>query len=174
MREKLALLASVFDKIEISEGGIDRFLTEFEALNDIGGTLFFIGNGGSAAIGSHMAADWSNRAYVSAYALNDAAALTATANDYGYAEVFTRQLLHHIDEHDMLIAVSSSGMSENIIRAVNAVSDIATVVTLTGFSADNNLRKLGHINFYVPSSDYGIVETAHLGILHALLDKVAV
>lgn len=170
---KLAELAAVLNRIEDGNGGIDRFLSEFKSLRDMGGKVFFIGNGGSAAIASHMAADWSNRAKVSAFALNDAAALTATANDYSYEEVFRRQVLRHIDAFDMLVAISSSGKSENILKAAEAANDIGAVITLSGFAPDNPLRKLGNVNFYVPSSDYGIVETAHLAILHALLDKVA-
>jgi D-sedoheptulose 7-phosphate isomerase len=64
-------------------------------------------------------------------------------------------------------------VAPDILKAIEPMHGVATIVTLSGFAADNPLRKLGGANFYVPSSDCGIVETAHLGIVHALLDKVA-
>ena len=135
---------------------------------------FFIGNGGSAAIASHMAADFSNKAGISALALTDFSALTCVSNDYGYRDVFERQLGWHVQEGDRLFAISSSGQSANIVNAAKYASRARLmVITLSGFAADNPLRQVGDVNFYVPSSDYGIVETAHLGILHALLEEVA-
>ena len=71
----------------------------------------------------------------------------------------------------MLIAISSSGKSENIIRATNAaLKKGCTVVTLSGFKADNPLRQIGHVNYYVPSDEYGYVELIHSIIAHYLSD----
>jgi D-sedoheptulose 7-phosphate isomerase len=135
---------------------------------------FFIGNGGSAAIASHMATDFSNKAGISALALTDLSALTCVSNDYGYGDVFERQLGWHANQGERLFAISSSGKSENILNAAKYAGRAGLiVVTLSGFAADNPLRQLGDVNFYVPSSSYGIVETAHLAILHALLEDVA-
>lgn len=167
-------IAAIIDKIEVEADGEEWVVSEVKALRDRRNSLYFIGNGGSTAIASHMAIDWLNRAHVSAFALNDGPALTCLSNDYGYEEVFHRQLLQHLRSGDMLMIISSSGKSPNVLRSLQAANGIASIVTFSGFAPDNPLRKFGGANFYVPSSDYGIVETAHLGILHALLDKVAI
>jgi D-sedoheptulose 7-phosphate isomerase len=169
----LAELAGVLGRVEFDDNCENLVTAALHSVRYKGASIFFIGNGGSSAIASHMAIDWLNKANVSAYALNDGAALTCLANDYGYEEVFLRQLQRHAGFSDVLVAISSSGKSQNIVRAAEWFRQRGSVMTLTGFAPDNPLRQLGNINFYVPSEDYGIVETAHLGILHALLDKVA-
>jgi len=135
--------------------------------------LFFIGNGGSAAIASHMAADWLRAAGIAAMSFNEPAQLTCIANDLGYDWVFARPLLLHGHVGDVLFAISSSGQSRSILNAVAAAhSRNLHVITLSGFDADNPLRKLGDVNFHVPSDRYGIVEVAHHAICHAILDEV--
>ena len=137
------------------------------------GQLFFIGNGGSAAIASHMAVDFFNKGRFAARCFNDAAALTCIANDYGYKNVFDMQVARVVKYGDVLVAISSSGESDNILRAAKTAKMICDVVTLTGFKEANQLRQVGTYNFHVPSENYGIVETAHLGLLHALLEAVS-
>lgn len=133
--------------------------------------IFFVGNGGSAAIASHMAIDYAKRGGKRAMSFNDPAALTCLANDLGYAEVFAFQIERHARAGDLLVAISSSGHSENIHAAVGAaVSHGCDILTLSGFDADNPLRKMGRVNFYVPSNDYGHVEISHLAILHSMVD----
>ena len=135
--------------------------------------VFFIGNGGSAAIASHMAADWAKNGRFSALSFNDPAALTCFANDLGYAEVFTHQLKLHARAGYLLFAISSSGQSANIRTAVMWAREHGVyTVTLSGFKHDNPLRQLGSDNIYVPSSSYGVVEITHLACLHAVLDRL--
>ena len=139
---------------------------------DVGARAFVIGNGGSAAIASHVANDM-NTAGIRAMALNDASALTCLSNDFGYEHVFSKQLEWHGKRGDTLIAISSSGESINIIMAVEAAIKTGMfVVTLSGFAPDNDLRSRGDLNFYVPSSSYGFVEMAHHVILHAITDEL--
>jgi D-sedoheptulose 7-phosphate isomerase len=134
--------------------------------------LFFVGNGGSAAIASHMANDFSKNGDYPALAFNDAASLTCLANDLGYDKVFSHPLEKHIRANDCLVAISSSGRSASIINAAHAAAQrCAGIVTLTGFDENNPLRELGQKNYHVPSHDYGIVETVHLGMLHATLGE---
>lgn len=131
--------------------------------------IFFVGNGGSAAIASHMAIDYQKKAGKIALAFNDPAALTCLANDLGYAEVFAWQIDRHARAGDLVVAISSSGRSENILAAVGtAVGQGCQIMTLSGFDADNPLRSMGRVNFYVPSRDYGTVEITHLAILHSM------
>lgn len=135
--------------------------------------FFFIGNGGSAAIASHMAADWLKAAGVAAMSFNDPAQITCIANDCGYEQVFVKPLLLHGRPGDLLFAISSSGRSRSITYAVEAALTIGMrVVTLSGFDPDNALRNLGDVNFHVPSDRYGIVEVAHHAICHSILDAV--
>jgi D-sedoheptulose 7-phosphate isomerase len=135
-----------------------------------GGKQMFIGNGGSAGICSHMAIDFSKNGGMPAMCFNDAAALTCLGNDLGYEEVFAEQLRFHAHEDDVLFAISSSGASQSILRAVKAVRKIGcSVITMSGFRADNPLRQMGDVNFHIGLSDYGIVEVAHTALIHAVV-----
>ena len=136
-----------------------------------GNKIMFVGNGGSAGISSHMAIDYSKNGGLRATAFNDPAALTCLGNDLGYEQVFAKQLELHLRPGDLLAAISSSGRSPNILNAVAvARSGGCRIVTLSGFAADNALRRAGDVNFYVASREYGFVEIAHLALCHAVLD----
>ena len=149
----------------------DDAIGRVRAAHATGNTLIFIGNGGSAAIASHMAIDFAKNGGIRAVAMNDASALTCLSNDLGYERVFAKQIEMHARTGDVLIAISSSGNSENILRAVGAARDKGcAVITLSGFSANNALRQRGDLNLYVSSGEYGFVEVTHLSLCHALLD----
>ena len=136
-----------------------------------GAKILFVGNGGSAAIASHMAIDYTRNGGFSALAFNDGAALTCFSNDLGYEQVFAQQVELHGRAGDLLVAISSSGNSANIVNAVEAArTGGVDVLTLSGFAPDNRLRGLGDVNIYVPNSLYGFVEIAHLAVCHAILD----
>lgn len=92
--------------------------------------------------------------------------MTALSNDHGYEEVYLRQIQRCLSPLDLVVAVSSSGRSENILRAARYAADAARVVTFSGMAQDNPLRELGHVNAYIPFSTYGAVEIGHLAILH--------
>lgn len=133
--------------------------------------FIFIGNGGSAGISSHMAEDFTKNGGVRSVTFNDAALLTCYANDYGWDEAFAKCVYHYGAGGDVLVGISSSGASKNICNAAAAAKAMGiTPVTLSGFSPDNPLRGMGTINFWVPSRQYGFVETAHAALLHAILD----
>src|SRR5580700_7063402 len=103
-----------------------------------GNKLIFVGNGGSAAIASHMATDYSKNGDVRAMALNDTAMLTCLGNDLGYERVFAKQIELYARADDLVIAISSSGRSANILNAVKAARAAkCSVATLSGFTADN-------------------------------------
>lgn len=138
-----------------------------------GGKIIFIGNGGSAAIASHQAVDFWKNGGIRAVAFNDPSLLTCISNDYGYEHVFEKPVEVFAEASDVLIAISSSGQSQNILRAVHkAKSKNCSVITLSGFRVDNPLRRLGQLNFYVPSESYGFVEISHLAICHYLADRI--
>lgn len=138
-----------------------------------GGKIIFIGNGGSCAIASHMAADLLKNAEIAALAFNDASLLTCIGNDLGYEYVFQKPIERFAQEKDILFSISSSGESKNIIYATEAAKKKRCfVATLSGFNKNNALRQLGDINFYLPSFSYGYVETVHLAIVHFIVDAV--
>jgi D-sedoheptulose 7-phosphate isomerase len=136
-----------------------------------GNKIMFIGNGGSAGIASHLAIDFSKNGGLRSLAFNDASALTCLGNDLGYDNVFAKQLDFHAAPGDLLVAISSSGKSPNVLNAVKvARARNCGVATLSGFTEENDLRKTGDVNFYVGSCEYGFVEVAHLALCHAVLD----
>ena len=136
-----------------------------------GNKIMFLGNGGSAAIASHMAIDYSKNGRLPAISFNDGAALTCLGNDLGYESVFSEQIKWHAKPGDLLVAISSSGASINILNAV-AEARIAgcKIITMSGFSEENPLRHLGDVNWYVSSNEYGFVEITHLALCHSFLD----
>jgi len=140
-------------------------------VRDRGGKNIFIGNGGSAAIASHMAIDYSKNGRLPSMAFNDGASLTCLGNDLGYENVFAEQLKLFAKPEDQLFAISSSGASANILAAVDqARCSGCQVITLSGFRPNNPLRSSGDLNWYVRSPEYGFVEISHLVICHAILD----
>ncbi len=150
-----------------------EYAVEFaDKVRDNDGCVCFVGNGGSAAIASHMAIDWMNKGWFYTREFNNPAALTCLANDYGYRQAFSRQL--GLCPEDMLVAISSSGSSDNIIEAVKAAEiQDAYVMALSGFSPDNKLQQSSaDVKFHIPSDNYAIVENAHMAILHAMLEAL--
>ena len=138
-----------------------------------GRKIYFIGNGASASISSHMATDFWKTGGVRALAFNDSSLLTCMGNDYGYEQVFAKPLHMFADPGDVLMAISSSGQSPNILLAVKAARERGCrVITLSGFKPDNPLRSLGDYNFYAPAQSYGTVEIVHHSICHCLLDMI--
>ena len=138
-----------------------------------GNKIIFVGNGGSASIASHMAIDYSKNGRLPAVSFNDGAALTCIGNDLGYENVFSEQIKLHAKQGDLLIAISSSGASKNILNALTEARAVGcNIITMSGFSEENPLRQLGDINWYVPSSEYGFVEITHLTLCHAILDNL--
>ncbi len=138
-----------------------------------GRRIYLIGNGGSASVAAHICTDMLNVGQMSAQVLHESAQMTCFCNDYGYAHGFEKQIMVMGQEGDLLIAISSSGQSDNIINAVNAARNKKMkVFTLTGFKADNPLRGLGDWNFWLDCQTYGQVEIGHLFLLHHICNQI--
>ncbi len=153
--------------------GFKKAIGLITACGKRGKKMMFIGNGASASIASHMAADFWKNGKIRAIAFNDAALLTCISNDFGYNQVFKKPIEMFANSGDILVAISSSGNSENIIRGARmALSKNCKVISLSGFNKNNVLHSLGDINFYVPSSSYGQVEVVHHSICHCMLDTI--
>lgn len=133
--------------------------------------LIFVGNGGSAAIVSHSVVDYWKNGRMKTMCFNSPSILTALSAKYGYEHAFEKAVEVYAEPGDLLFAISSSGSSKNILNAVSqARKKGCGVVTLSGFSRENPLRRLGDLNCYIDSFEYGIVELAHQIILHNVLD----
>ncbi|MDR3491439.1 MAG: SIS domain-containing protein [Gammaproteobacteria bacterium] len=155
------------------DDGFKHYIRCVNTMRHASGKLIFIGNGGSAGIASHLAIDYAQNGRIHALTLNDVSALTCLSNDYGYEYVFSKQIEFHARKEDVLIAISSSGKSPNILNAVAAARNIGCqVITFTGFEENNSLSRLGDLNFYIASKGYGFVEVAHLALGHAMLDYI--
>lgn len=138
-----------------------------------GGTIYFIGNGGSAGIAVHMAADFQKAGGFRTRTFYDPSLITCMGNDYGYEYVFSRPLKIYAQPCDVLTAISSSGNSANILNATDVVKEHGCrIVTLSGFAPNNMLRAKGDVNLYIPSYRYGIVESLHNLFLQQVMDEI--
>lgn len=172
--------AALLGRIEVTEApgrplaladGVQRAIALLQERAAQGGQVLFIGNGGSAAMASHFAMDYWHAGGIRALAFQDGAQLTCLSNDHGYEQVFALPIRMFAGPADVLVAISSSGNSPNILNGVAAARERGcAVITLSGFDAENRLRPLGDLNFYVPAHHYGYVELTHALILHCILD----
>lgn len=161
------------DRVFETGEGIERAAMLIKTQTSAGHKIIFVGNGASATISSHQATDYWKNGGMRAIAFNDAALLTCISNDFGYRHVFEKPIEMFADKGDVLVAISSSGQSENILRGVEAAKKKGCeVLTLSGFAADNPLRGEGSVNFYVSSDSYGHVEVVHHAICHCILDTI--
>jgi D-sedoheptulose 7-phosphate isomerase len=149
-----------------------RWVAMTFAVREHDGQLFIIGNGGSAAMASHMITDALAIGHVRAIALTDPALVTATANDLSFDHSFALPLERLARAGDLLIAISQSGNSANIVRGLETgrARGVHTV-TISAMRPDNRCRALGDLNFYVPLARYGLAQSAHQVILHYWFDQ---
>ena len=173
-------LADIASSMEVTDAdgagvsiddGVDRALQMLLAARSAGSKVMLIANGGSAAIVSHMQNDLCKAVGVRALVFYDAPLLTALTNDEGYIHAFERCVNLWAEPKDIVLAISSSGSSENILLGVKAArAHGVSVISMSGFAPDNPLRKMGDLNFYVPSNTYGPVELSHQALTHFLTD----
>jgi D-sedoheptulose 7-phosphate isomerase len=136
-----------------------------------GGKVIIVGNGGSASIASHVSIDFTKAANIRAISFNDSSLITCFSNDYGYERWVEKAIEFYADNNDLVILISSSGMSENILNGAKKAKKIGlNLVTLSGFSESNKLRKIGDINLWVDSSKYNVVETVHQTWILSIID----
>ena len=137
------------------------------------GTVYIVGNGGSASIASHVAVDFLKSLGIRAMTFNESSLITCYANDYGYENWVKEAIKSYSKKTDLVILISSSGESQNILNAAKyTVDQNLKLVTLTGFKKDNSLSNLGHYNIWVDSCDYNYVEIIHNQFLLMLVDLI--
>ena len=137
------------------------------------GTVYLIGNGASASMASHFAADLAKNARLNTQVFSDLSLITAISNDMGYEHVFAEPLRRRGNSSDMLVAISSSGRSANILAATDVARDLSMkIVTLSAMSAVNPLRSRGGLNLFVSADTYSLAESCHAAALHWWIDLV--
>ena len=133
--------------------------------------IIVVGNGGSAAMASHVTVDFTKAAGIRAINFNEADLITCFANDYGYERWVAKALEFYADPGDLVILISSSGKSPNMLSGAKQAKAMGlSLVTVSGFTSGNPLRKLGDLNLWVDSSEYNIVEMTHHVWLLAIVD----
>ena len=136
--------------------------------------VIIVGNGGSAAMASHVSVDLTKICNIRAVNFNEADLITCFSNDYGYENWVKKALTFYADKDDLLICISSSGESRNIINGANYAKKIGCkVITLTGFNKKNKVRKIGHINLWLESKNYNHIEMVHHTWLLSIVDHIS-
>ena len=136
--------------------------------------ILIFGNGGSAAIASHFSVDLTKNARVRCLNFNEAGLITCFSNDYGFEHWVEKAVDFYGDEGDLLIVISSSGRSQNMLNGIKAArnGNFNSVVTLSGFDEDNPLNQLGDINLWLDSKAYNFVENIHQAWLLTIVDLI--
>ena len=138
------------------------------------GKVYIVGNGGSASVASHVSVDFAKVARIQSSTFNNSNLITCFANDYGYENWVKEALISYAESGDLLILISSSGSSKNIINGANQARKMKIpTITFTGFKNDNELKKIGDYNFWVDSNSYNIVEMTHHIWLVSIVDYLS-
>jgi len=164
----MALAVALIDR------GDEKAEQVIAALLESKNTAFIVGNGGSAAIASHVAEDFTKIAHVPMKTFNDTALVTCLANDFGWEHWIREAVVLYGENSNVGIFISSSGKSPNIINGCEQANrEGIFTVTLTGFGVGNPLSELGDVNFIIPSPIYNVVEVAHEAWLLSICDEIA-
>ena len=136
--------------------------------------IIVAGNGGSAAISSHFSVDLTKNAKVRAINFNEADLITCFSNDYGYEKWIEKAVHYYCEKGDTLVLISSSGMSKNIINAAKFFKKkkYGKLITFTGHSKNNKLKKIGDLNIWVNSKSYNLIENIHQFLLLSIVDLI--
>lgn len=175
IKNYISKLIGLLNDVNVEE--ISEIILELEKVHINSGKIYIIGNGGSAATASHMANDLSVglklreiRNFNVESLSDNSSVCTAIANDIGYENIFYAQLKNKLTKDDVLIAISCSGNSANIVKAVEYAKQIgATVIGMTGFEG-GKLKELSDIKFHVDTDkgEYGLVEDLHMILDHII------
>jgi len=158
---------------EIDVAKLNEAANIFLKASNTGGKIIFIGNGGSAAMSSHLSIDLTKAANIRAINFNEADLLTCFANDYGYEHWVARALEFYADKNDVVVLISTSGKSQNIINGAAQARNMGlSIITLSGFDSKNPLRELGQVNFWCDSDAYNVVEMTHHVWLLSIVDFI--
>lgn len=145
----------------------------FQDTSKDGGKVILAGNGGSAAMASHVAVDMTKNAGIRAVTFNEYDLITTLANDFGYENWISKAIEFYHNPNDIIVLISASGQSQNVLNAATKSKELGlTVITFSGMSPQNPLRNQGDINLWVDSQIYNIVEMTHHIWLLAIVDMI--
>ena len=173
-RSYFEYLKEIFDKIDLSE--IEAFIETILSARERGATIFFIGNGGSAATASHFANDLAfgtndyKKPFKVMSIVDNVPVITALGNDYGYDDIFIRQLKVYASKGDILVGISASGNSQNVISTFEYASSAGIrTVSLTAFSG-GKIREMADQGVHIPTNnkEYGQAEDLHMILDHLI------
>jgi len=169
------VITDINGRILDRDEGLSLIITSLHTIKKAEKKVMIIGNGGSAAIASHLQNDLCKAAQIRAMVFTEPPLLTALSNDISYTAAYRELVNLWADRDDMLFSISSSGRSRNIIDAVIMARDrgCRPIITVSGFLPDNPVRGLGDINLYVSSNEYGYVELAHSVLTHYISDQTS-
>ena len=169
--QKIVATDSVGKVLDVEEA-FELWIDESERKKNNKGLFFFCGNGASETMAEHMSHDCFQNADFLTYTCSETSYVTAISNDMSYEEVLSYRIGKMLSGKDMLISISSSGNSPNIVNAINKAKELgAYTVSISGKNEDNKIRHMCNLNFYVPLYTYGMVESAHAVLLHCWLDR---
>ena len=180
-KKKVEKLDDILSSLTISIGGrnvpvddgFDELKQITEQIRENRNTVYVIGNGASASMASHFSADLAKNGRIHTEVFSDLALITAISNDMGYEEVFAEPLRRRGQKGDLLVAISSSGNSKNLLAAIDEAHSIGMKsVTISAMDSNNPLKSVGNINLHVPAETYGDAESCHAAILHYWIDLI--
>ncbi|HIQ39991.1 MAG TPA: SIS domain-containing protein [Sulfurivirga caldicuralii] len=178
LQDALVRHQQLFSQLHTLAGPLQQWVAAVITSLEQGGKVVWLGNGGSAADAQHMAAELvvryvKNRRPLAAIALTtDTSILTAHPNDFDFDSVFERQVRALVQPVDVVVGMSTSGNSVNVVRALAAAGEIgATTVALTG-QTPNRLAALAHIPLAVPAVETARVQEAHTFLSHVLCEAL--
>jgi D-sedoheptulose 7-phosphate isomerase len=165
---------TIFQRVKsIDSAELEKAAKMVSVAHQKGKKIVIVGNGGSAAMASHVTVDFTKAAGIRAINFNEADLITCFANDYGYEQWVAKALEAYADKGDLAILISSSGKSQNIINATEKATEIGlSTITLSGFFKDNPLKKSGDLNLWVDSCEYNVIEMTHHIWLLAIVDYI--
>ena len=175
-KDYLKKYLETYNSLIHNQSAIDKLIeikNIFTETSTAGKKVILAGNGGSAAMASHIAVDITKNAGIRSLTFNEYDLITTLANDYGYENWIKKGIEFYYDPGDVIVLISASGKSENVVRAAKYSKELGLkTITFSGFETNNPLRDLGDINLWVDSKVYNIVEMTHHIWLLAIVDMI--
>ena len=170
-------IGTFLNKISETNSNLNIFLKiimNLKKLNKKKNKVHIFGNGGSAAIASHFSMDLTNNSDIKCLNYNDASLITCYSNDFGFKNWISRVIEKYGSKNDLLIIISSSGKSQNMINAIKSAKrkKFSNIITLTGFNKNNPIKKGGDLNLWIDCKEYNIIENIHQFWLLMIVDII--
>ncbi len=164
-------LSNLLNSIEIKK--LEEHYKLFLSVKKRKSKLLIFGNGAGASIASHVATDFTKNAKVTAMSFDSSSYLTCLSNDYGYENIVTQAIKHYHNKNDLIILLSASGNSTNMIKAAKYCNkEKIKYLSISGFSKKNKLNNISKNKIWIKSESWNLIEIAQLSILLSYVDKM--